>query len=136
MSMAAPEERALAGKTKVVLTRRDHAILCGIAVQGIHSQAAYLDLLSEKLDATLVGRAGDLPPGTVHLGSRVRYRIDRGNLIEHTLVIGSQDQITGTTCSLRSLYGLALLGMRAGEAALLGTAGGGTVEITVDQVEL
>ena len=119
MNMATLPDQ-VAGTTRVVLTSRDHAILCGIAVQGVVTQHAYLRLLSEKLDATLVGRAGELPPGTVHLGSHVRYRIDGGKLLEHRLVIGPRDEIAGKTCSLRSLHGLALLGMREGERALSG----------------
>ena len=119
---------------QLVLTQRDHAILCGIAAQRLQSQPAYLALLAERLQAELVADHSLLPTGTAHLGSRIRYRIAGGGLLEQRLVIGGDREALGETCSVRTLRGITLLGMRAGQQALLAHPRAEPEEIMVEEV--
>lgn len=130
----AAQDGTLARVPQVVLTQRDHAILCGIAAQRLQSQPAYLALLAERLRAVLVENQSGLPAGTAHLGSRLRYRVNDGSLLEQRLVIGGSRDLVGETCSVRTLRGITLLGMRVGQRALLPHPRAAAEEISLDEV--
>ncbi|QDZ12228.1 hypothetical protein [Devosia ginsengisoli] len=95
-----------------VMTDRDYAILRGIAMARPSGERGYFDLLRHKLVQADIVESDQIDPGVVTMNSQVRYRVGDGRWLEHKLVLGAAREIIGQTVSLRSLYGLALLGMR------------------------
>lgn len=95
-----------------VMTDRDYAILRGIAVARPSGERGYFDLLRQKLVQSDVVDSEMIDPSVVTMNSQVRYRVGDGRWLEHKLVLGAAREVIGQTISLRSLHGLALLGMR------------------------
>lgn len=102
----------MSGQAQFVMTDRDYAILRGIAMARLGGQRGYFDLLRNKLMQSDIVPPEDIDPSIVTLNSQVRYRIGDGRWLEHRLVLGAAREVIGETVSLRSLYGLALMGMR------------------------
>jgi regulator of nucleoside diphosphate kinase len=100
------------GPAQFVLTDRDYAILRGLAMARPTGERGYFDLLRHKLVHADIVDPGLIDPSTVTLNSQVRYRIGDGRWQEHRLVLGAAREVIGQTISLRSLHGLALLGMQ------------------------
>src|SRR5690606_4041142 len=75
-------------------------------------ERGYFDLLRHKLVHTEIVPADAIDPEFVTMNSQVRYRVGDGRWLEHRLVLGAAREVIGQTVSLRSLHGLALLGMR------------------------
>jgi len=94
------------------MTDRDYAILRGIAMARPTGERGYFDLLRHKLVYADIVAPDAIDPDIVTLDSHVRYRLGDGRWLEHRLVIGAPREIIGQTVSLRSMHGLALLGMR------------------------
>lgn len=118
----------------LTLTARDYAILRGIALHRPQGQLGYFALLREKLDSAAVVDERDIAPEIVTLDSLVRYRIGGGRPLEHTLVIGPSREVFGKTVSVRSIYGLALIGMRDEQVAMLRLGGDEPEQLSVDMV--
>src|SRR5690554_7923603 len=95
-----------------VMTDQDYAILRGIAVARPSGERGYFDLLRHKLLRAQVVDAARIEPNVVTMNSQVLYRVGKGRWFEHRLVLGAAREVIGQTVSLRSLHGLALLGMR------------------------
>src|SRR5690606_38284550 len=72
----------------------------------------YFDLLQHKLVHSDIVAPEDIDPFIVTMNTQVRYRLGEGRWLEHRLVLGAAREVIGETVSLRSLHGLALLGMR------------------------
>lgn len=106
----------MSGSAQFVMTDRDYAILRGIALARPAGERGYFDLLRHKLVHADIVRPQDIDPQVVTMNSQVRYRIDDGPWLEHRLVLGAAREVIGQTVSLRSLHGLALLGMRDDQA--------------------
>ena len=96
------------------LTERDHAILLGLARQGGLHTAAYYELLHDKLRRAEIIPLEQVEPDMATFGSFVRYRVDGGRPLEHILLLGPRPGQEQHSLSLKSLRGLALLGMREG----------------------
>jgi regulator of nucleoside diphosphate kinase len=94
------------------MTERDYAILRGIAMARPSGERGYFDLLRHKLVHSDIVDAEVIDPSVVTMNSQVRYRVGDGRWLEHKLVLGAAREVIGQTISLRSLHGLALLGMR------------------------
>ena len=116
------------------MTSRDYAILRGIAVHRPQGQRGYFALLREKLETTEVVDERDILPEIVTLDSLVRYRIGTGRPLEHTLVIGPSREVFGKTVSVRSIYGLALIGMRDEQVSTLQLGGDEPEQLSVEMV--
>lgn len=95
-----------------VMTDRDHAILRGLALARPSGERGYFDLLRYKLMQVEVVAPEHIEPTIVTMNSQIRYRVGDGRWLEHRLVLGAAREVIGQTVSLRSLHGLALLGMR------------------------
>lgn len=102
----------MSGQAHFVVTDRDYAILRGIAMAGLGGQRGYFDLLRRKLTQADIVAPTEIDSTFVTLNSQVRYRIGDGRWLEHRLVLGAAREVIGQTVSLRSLYGLALMGMQ------------------------
>ncbi|WDQ98638.1 hypothetical protein PSC71_15710 [Devosia sp. J2-20] len=98
-----------------LLSRRDHAILTGIATQGGLGSPAYFRQLLEKLQNALVLEVEAIEPELATLGSLVRYRVNGGRAREHLLCLSPQHTDRQQGLSIKSHRGLALLGMAEGQ---------------------
>lgn len=105
----------MSGPAQFVMTERDYAILRGIAMARLSGGRGYFDLLRRKLAATEIMAAELIDRTVVTMNSQVRYRVGEEGWLEHRLVLGTAREVIGQTVSLRSLHGLALLGMRDGQ---------------------
>jgi len=101
--------------TRPLLSKRDHAILCGIATQGGLGSAAYFRQLQEKLENASVISIDDVEPDLATLGSFVRYRVNGGRALEHTLSLNLHRHDQHDVLSIKTHRGLALLGMSEGQ---------------------
>lgn len=98
-----------------LLTERDHAILFGLARQaGLHTDTYYRDL-HEKLRRAVVIPLDQVEPDLATFGSFVRYRVNGGRPMEHKLMLGSGQVQQQHTLSIKTLRGLALIGMSEGQ---------------------
>lgn len=122
------------GQAQFTFSVRDYAILRGIAVHRPQGLLGYFSLLNDKLAAGTVVEERDMPPGIVRLDSVVRYRINDDAALEHQLVIGPAREVLGRTVSVRSLHGLALIGLAAGQVVELPEPNGGSTRITLEAV--
>ncbi|WP_323016000.1 hypothetical protein [Devosia sp.] len=102
----------MSGPAQFVMTDRDYAILRGLVMARPAGERGYYDLLRHKLVHTDIVGQDEIEPNVVTMNSQVRYRIGAGRWLEHRLVLGAAREVIGETVSLRSLHGLALLGMR------------------------
>jgi regulator of nucleoside diphosphate kinase len=102
----------MSGSAQFVMTDRDYAILRGIALARPSGERGYFDLLRHKLVHTRIVAPEEIDPEVVTMNSQVRYRVGDGRWLEHRLVLGAAREVIGQTVSLRSMHGLALLGMR------------------------
>ncbi len=114
-----------------ITTDRDYAILRGLALARPSGERGYFDLLRHKLVHSDIVAPDEIERGLVTMNSQVRYRIGDGPWLEHKLVLGAAREVIGQTVSLRSLPGLALLGMRERQDYDYDSAQGA---ITVDAV--
>lgn len=96
-------------------TERDHAILFGLARQGGLHSAAYYALLHDKLRRAVIIPVEQVEPDLATFGSFVRYRVDGARPLEHKLLLNARQGQEQHALSIKSLRGLALLGMREGQ---------------------
>ena len=102
----------MSGQAQFVMTDRDNSILRGIALARPTGERGYFDLLQHKLTHAQVVEAELIDAAVVTMNSQVRYRVGDGRWQEHRLVLGAAREVIGQTISLRSILGLALLGMK------------------------
>lgn len=119
------------GPAQFVLTSRDYAILRGLALARPSGERGYFDLLRHKLVNVEIVDPEMIEPTIVTMNSQVRYRVGEGRWQEHRLVLGAAREVIGQTVSLRSLHGLALLGMHNDQVFSFGVE---PVPITVSDV--
>ena len=119
------------GPAQFVLTDRDYSILRGIAMARPLAERGYFDLLRHKLVHADIVDPQLIDPMVVTMNSQVRYRIGDGRWQEHRLVLGAAREVIGQTISLRSLHGLALLGLRDEQVISFGDE---PISVTVEAV--
>lgn len=93
------------------LTTRDHAILEAMLERHRGPHGPFARLLERKLRASAIAFREDIPPGVVTLGSRVGYLVDGRPAGPHLLVEDDADAAAGHALSIRTIRGLALLGL-------------------------
>jgi len=97
-----------------MFTERDYAILFGLARQaGLHT-AAYFAVLHDKLQRAVILPLDQVEPDLATFGSSVRYRVNGGRPLEHKLMLQSCAGREQNSLSIKTLRGLALIGMREG----------------------
>jgi regulator of nucleoside diphosphate kinase len=117
------ESSAMTTSPAPQFTERDHAILFGLARQGGLHTAAYYELLHEKLRRAVIIPLERVEPDLATFGSLVRYRVDGGRPLEHKLLLVPRYGQEQHALSVKSLRGLALLGMREGHIFTGGSSG-------------
>lgn len=116
----------------IVLTTRDHAILCGMLRQRGDGVAGLP--IRHKLATAVVVPQGEVDPDVVTINSRVRFSIDGGPSQERTIVVHHREEVVGMTLLAWTVRGLAMIGMRAGEQARVRRLDGSLEVVTVEAV--
>lgn len=126
------------------LTTRDHVALQALldAYDGPHGP--YAQLLEQKLRESAVSFSDDIAATIVTLGSSLIYTVDGRISGPHVLVDGDVDGDVGADAeasrqghrmlSIRTLRGLALLGLAEGDAVAVDLGEGASEELVVRQV--
>lgn len=124
----------MATEPRFHLTTRDHAILQGLfdAHRGPHGP--YLLLLEQKLRGSALAFSDDIPADVVTLGSRVAYTVDGAPAGPHALVEGDAPDRPADAVSVRTLRGLALLGLSEGSAVVVDLGDGVSEALRVVEV--
>lgn len=103
------------------LTTRDHAILQAMLDEHRGPHDPFMQLLDRKLRASAISFSDDIPPGVVTLDSRVAYRIDGAPAGPRVLVERHMPDNAGDALSIRTIHGLALLGLAEGASVTVAT---------------
>lgn len=121
----------MATEPRFHLTTRDHAILQALfdAHRGPHGP--YLLLLEQKLRGSALAFSDDIPADVVTLGSSIAYTVDGVLAGPHALVEGDAP---GDAVSVRTLRGLALLGLSEGGAVTVELGNGVSEALRVVKV--
>ncbi|MGS1095499.1 transcription elongation factor GreAB [Aquamicrobium terrae] len=115
------------------LTTRDHAILQAMLEQHSGPYDAWVTLLERKVRESTLYFRDDIPPGVVTLGTKLTYLVDGVVIGPHVVVQDADGDISGAL-SLRSLRGLALLGLAERAALRIETGAGGAETVQVHEV--
>ena len=99
----------------VILTARDITLLENLVHSWGEQFPGASDQIRRKLDQATVVFPEDLPSGVVALNSRVRFRVGTALAEERTIVGGPSEAVYGTTLTLMSSRGVALIGAAAGQ---------------------
>ena len=124
----------MATEPRFHLTTRDHAILQALfdAQRGPHGP--YLLLLEQKLRGSALAFSDDIPADVATLGSRIAYTVDGVPAGPHVLVEGDVPGHAEDGLSMRTLRGLALLGLSEGSAVVVDLGGGARETLRVVEV--
>ncbi|MBN8944855.1 MAG: nucleoside-diphosphate kinase [Rhizobiales bacterium] len=115
------------------LTTKDLAILEVMLERHGHDDA-FECLLRRKIRGAWVVFRDDIAPGVVTLNSRIAYRIDDGPVTPGLIVQAEGENFPGSALSLRTLRGLALLGLAEGESIEIARPAGGQERLSVTEV--
>ena len=116
------------------LTTRDHAILQAMFDQHRGPHDPFMQLLDRKLRSSASSFSDDMPPDVVTLGSRVAYRIDGAPAGPHVLAEEDKGENAADALSIRTVHGLALLGLAEGAAVSIDLGDGITQTLQVETV--
>lgn len=117
-----------------LFTERDHAILFGLARQaGLHT-STYSGQLHQKLQRAVVIPLDQVEPDLATFGSFVRYRINGGGPQEHKLMLHPRAGQEQHTLSVKTLRGLALIGMSEGQVFTSRLAGDGEEVVEIEAI--
>lgn len=118
----------------VVIISRDFMQLEELACLRLDRDDPVARRLREKLDRSRVVPPGSVPPGTVTLGSRVLFSVDRGPVESRVLVLPDGHALYGWSLPVTTPRGLAMLGLRAGATALAERRDGGVERLAIRAV--
>ena len=124
----------MATEPRFHLTTRDHAILQALADGWRGARSPYLLALEQKLRASALAFSDDIPAGVVTLDSRVAYTVNGGPAGPHVLVQDDAPDLPDDRISVRTMRGLALLGLPEGAAATVDLGNGASEELRVVEV--
>jgi regulator of nucleoside diphosphate kinase len=116
-----------------ILTSRDFAILESMAGE-TPSSDPLLPLLRRKLERATVTFGNDVPADVATLGSRVAFRINEAGREIRVLSHGRITSPVGLLLPITIPRGLALLGLREGQAATLDLPDGLSERVVLDEV--
>lgn len=121
-------------KTKFQLTTKDHAILETMLARHAATGGALVPMLRDKLSSARMVSSDRIDRGVVTLNSRVTFRIDGGPADTRIVVRGTLRGFVGLTIPISVPRGLALLGLSAGDEAIIDCAGGPAETLLVEEV--
>ncbi|MDX8445369.1 hypothetical protein [Mesorhizobium captivum] len=105
--------------TMYSLTTKDFAVLEVMLMRRRALADPAVPMLERKLAESSVVPIGTVEPDVATLNSRVIFRIDDGQAETRTLVLGDASAPVGSGLPVGIWRGLCLLGMRAGQSALI-----------------
>jgi regulator of nucleoside diphosphate kinase len=121
-------------KTTCQLTTKDHAILETMLERHAATGDTIVPMLRRKLASARVVFSDEIDPGVVTLNSRVTFSVDGGTADTRIVVQGTLRGFVGLTIPITVPRGLALLGLSAGEEAVIDCVGGPTETLLVEEV--
>jgi len=114
------------------LTARDYGLIEAFLAERAERDPWMAAIARAKLATARIAAA---EPGMVTLNSRMTFRIDGGTPQQRTLVHWEHDIVMGRTLSVATPLGLALLGMRVGESAVLHSRDGSIRQVVLKAIE-
>jgi len=117
-----------------VLTTEDFSTIEGMLHREGGPTGPYALPLLHKLRSATVMLPSDIYDDAVTINSRVRFRIDDGRPEERTIVALTQQEMVGLTLLAWTSRALAMIGMRAGQQAVVRKLDGTAETITVEEV--
>ena len=124
----------MATEPRFHLTTRDHAILQALADGWRGPRGPYLLLLEHKLRASALAFSGDIAADVVTLDSRLSYTVNGAEAGPHMLVQDNAPDLPEDRLSVRTMRGLALLGLSEGDSAAVDLGNGVTEALRVVRV--
>jgi regulator of nucleoside diphosphate kinase len=100
----------------LTLGKSDHAKLDALGEAGLDRNPGVAEILLTELDRAKVVADNKLPEGVVRMGSRVTYKTDAGQEQTVTLVYPVDADIEEGRISVMTPIGVALIGLKAGQA--------------------
>jgi regulator of nucleoside diphosphate kinase len=122
------------------LTTRDHAVLRALLDDDDGPHGPYRLLLQRKLTASAVALRDDVGPGVATLGARVSYTVNGVPAGPHLLVqenapdLPRDPDLPHDKLSIRTMRGLALIGLGEGGAIRLDLGNGAVEELAIVRV--
>ncbi|MDX8513915.1 nucleoside-diphosphate kinase [Mesorhizobium captivum] len=116
------------------LTTKDLAVLEGMLMRRRALADPAVPMLERKLAESSVVPIGKVEPDVATLNSRVIFRVDDGQAETRTLVLGDASAPVGSALPVGTWRGLCLLGMRAGQSALIERPDGSGERILLEDV--
>jgi regulator of nucleoside diphosphate kinase len=116
------------------LTTRDHAVLQALLDDHDGPHGPYSLLLEQKLRACAIAFSDDIGADVVRLGVRVAYTVNGQPAGPHRLVQDDAHDLPHDMVSIRTMRGLALIGLRDGAAITVDLGNGGVEELVVGKV--
>jgi regulator of nucleoside diphosphate kinase len=92
--------------------------------RSLEGDGALMRLLRHKLSTATILAPGDTGPRAAAIGSCIGYRLDEGPTEIRVLVRDEESASSGTTLSIVTLHGLALLGLMEGDSITIEGAEG------------
>lgn len=115
------------------LTTGDHTTLQAILERHNGPYDAFMSLLERKVRESTIYFRDDIPANVVTIGTRLIYVVDQTTRGPREVVAGRAEERAGVL-SIRTLHGLALLGLSEGAALRVPTAAGGVELVQVREI--
>ncbi|QEE43443.1 nucleoside-diphosphate kinase (plasmid) [Rhizobium sp. WL3] len=119
----------------IILTTKDFTILEVLRDRHHDQTGLLLPLIRNKMERAIVVFREDLPGDIASINSRVRFRVAAGESDTRVISTGQTPGPVGMFLPITTLRGLALLGLREGQAVSLVNMNGVTEKIVLEKVE-
>ena len=119
----------------LTLAESDHRMLLALGEAGLNGNPDLAEILLTELDRAKIVADGKLPEGVVRMGSRVTYETEAGQTQTVTLVYPVDADIEKGRASVMTPIGVALIGLKAGQAITWRDRADKRHKLTVTKVE-
>ncbi len=119
----------------IILTTKDFTILEVLRDRHHDQTGLLMPLIRNKMEKAIVVFREDLPGDIASINSRVRFRVAAGESDTRVISTGQTHGPVGMFLPITTLRGLALLGLREGQAMSLVNMNGVTEKIVLEKVE-
>ncbi|HCL67710.1 MAG TPA: nucleoside-diphosphate kinase [Rhizobium sp.] len=119
----------------IILTTKDFTILEVLRDRHHDQTGLLMPLIRNKMEKAIVVFREDLPGNIASINSRVRFRVAAGESDTRVISTGQSHGPVGMFLPITTLRGLALLGLREGQAMSLVNMNGVTEKIVLEKVE-
>lgn len=119
----------------IILTTKDFTILEVLRDRHHDQTGLLMPLIRNKMEKAIVVFREDLPGNIASINSRVRFRVAAGESDTRVISTGQTHGPVGMFLPITTLRGLALLGLREGQAMSLVNMNGVTEKIVLEKVE-